>query len=270
MATDNAGNDDTRQRRLRRRPDGAHHRAFSWPGAAATGWWNASTGAPTATFACSIDTSGVASCSGAFTFGEGADQSTTGTTTDNAGNSASADVTGIDVDLTGPVNVVFTGGGLVDGGQYAYLFVPAGPTGCASSDAGGGAGGEPAGPETASLDAQPVGPAGTKRYAYWPPSTSPPPVNTTFTGPVRSTSIPVTSADAEFPALSVDVPVVDWSAPSPKVNAPLQLATPEVSSEHANVAVGAPVEAFHQPERPAPGQLKARSWAPSGRRRSPR
>ena len=105
------------------------------PAPAASGWWNASTGAPTATFACSDGTSGVASCSSAFTFGEGADQSTTGAATDAAGNSASADVTGIDVDLTGPVNVVFTGGGLVDGGQYAYLFVPAGPTGCASSDA---------------------------------------------------------------------------------------------------------------------------------------
>jgi hypothetical protein len=92
-------------------------------------------GAPTATFACSDDTSGVASCSDPFAFGEGVDQSTTGTATDAAGNSSTADVTNIDVDLTGPVVAGFVGTELVGGGQYAYLFVPAGPTGCTATDA---------------------------------------------------------------------------------------------------------------------------------------
>jgi hypothetical protein len=105
------------------------------PVPAGTGWWNASTGAPTATFSCSDDGSGVATCSDPFAFGEGAGQSTTGTATDLAGNSSAADVSGIDVDLTGPVDVAFVGGGLVDEGEYAFLFVPAGPTGCAATDA---------------------------------------------------------------------------------------------------------------------------------------
>ena len=134
-ATDGAGNNDTDAAGFDVDQTAPSIVPSVGPAPAASGWWNATTGAPTATFACADDTSGVASCSGPFTFGEGADQSATGTATDTAGNSASAGVTGIDVDLSGPVNVVFTGGGLVDGGQYAYLFVPAGPTGCASSDA---------------------------------------------------------------------------------------------------------------------------------------
>lgn len=135
VATDGAGNDDTDSSGFDVDQTAPSVVPAVGPAPAASGWWNASTGAPTATFACSDGTSGVATCGNPFTFGEGADQSTTGVATDAAGNSASADVTGIDVDLAGPVNVVFTGGGLVDGGQYAYLFVPAGPTGCASSDA---------------------------------------------------------------------------------------------------------------------------------------
>jgi hypothetical protein len=135
VATDGAGNDDTDSAGFDVDQTAPSIAPTVDPPPAASGWWNAATGAPTATFACADATSGVASCSSPFTFGEGADQSTTGTATDVAGNAASASVTGIDVDLTAPVVATFDGGGLLDGGQYAYLFVPAGPTGCTASDA---------------------------------------------------------------------------------------------------------------------------------------
>jgi hypothetical protein len=71
----------------------------------AAGWYRAPV---TVTFTCSDALSGVASCSSPVTLGEGADQSASGTATDAAGNSASASVSGIDVDLTDPV-VAFAG-----------------------------------------------------------------------------------------------------------------------------------------------------------------
>src|SRR6185295_13812087 len=108
------------------------------PDAAGTGWWNASTGAPTVTWTCSDATSGVGSCSAPSTFGEGSGQNRTGTAQDGAGNSATASVSGVDVDLTPPSSIAFLGGGLVNGGSYAYMFVPAGPTGCTASDVGSG------------------------------------------------------------------------------------------------------------------------------------
>lgn len=46
---------------------------------AASGWFNASTGAPVARFTCGDATSGIASCPAEYTFGEGEDQSHTGT-----------------------------------------------------------------------------------------------------------------------------------------------------------------------------------------------
>jgi hypothetical protein len=73
------------------------------PAAAPTGWWNIDTGAPTVSFTCSDDTSGLAgACPAAYIFGEGENQSYSGTIHDNAGNSASAGVSDIDVDLTAP------------------------------------------------------------------------------------------------------------------------------------------------------------------------
>ncbi|HTK45354.1 MAG TPA: PxKF domain-containing protein [Patescibacteria group bacterium] len=108
------------------------------PAAAGTGWWNASTGAPTVTWTCGDTTSGVVSCSAPSTFGEGAGQSATGTAVDTAGNVGTAGVSGVNVDLTAPSAVSFVGGGLVDGGSYAYLFVPEGPTGCTATDTGSG------------------------------------------------------------------------------------------------------------------------------------
>jgi hypothetical protein len=105
------------------------------PSAAGTGWWNASTGAPTATFSCSDAGSGVASCSPAHLFGEGAGQSATGLAVDVAGNGGSATVSNVNVDLTAPVSIAFTGGGLTNGGSYVFGSVPAGPAGCTASDA---------------------------------------------------------------------------------------------------------------------------------------
>lgn len=105
------------------------------PDASGTGWWNASTGAPTVSFSCDDATSGVASCSDQVVLGEGLDLGATGTATDVAGNSNAASVTGLDVDLTAPTSITFTGGGLADGGAYPFLFVPEGPTGCTASDA---------------------------------------------------------------------------------------------------------------------------------------
>lgn len=63
------------------------------------GWYNADV---TVTFTCSDATSGVATCSTPVTLGEGADQTVSGTATDLAGNSASATVSGINIDKTAP------------------------------------------------------------------------------------------------------------------------------------------------------------------------
>jgi len=101
----------------------------------ATGWWNIATGAPTVTYSCSDDGSGLASCSDPYLFGEGADQGDTGTATDLAGNSSSASVSNIDVDLSAPMSIDFTGGLVSNGGSYLFGSVPAGPTGCTASDA---------------------------------------------------------------------------------------------------------------------------------------
>jgi hypothetical protein len=98
---------------------------------AASGWFNASTGAPVAQFTCSDATSGIASCPADYTFGEGEDQSHTGTAYDNAGNSASATVSDVDVDLTPPT--LTWSDGPADGGSYYFGFVPAEPT-CTADD----------------------------------------------------------------------------------------------------------------------------------------
>jgi hypothetical protein len=53
-------------------------------------------------FTCSDSGSGIASCLGDTTLGQGADQSATGTATDNAGHTATDSVTGINVDKSAP------------------------------------------------------------------------------------------------------------------------------------------------------------------------
>ncbi len=71
--------------------------------AAPTGWYNIATGAPTATFSGNDGSgSGVASVSGPYLFGEGANLSATGTVTDVAGNATTQSFFDIFVDLTTP------------------------------------------------------------------------------------------------------------------------------------------------------------------------
>jgi hypothetical protein len=57
----------------------------------------------TVTFDCDDALSGVATCPDPTVLGEGANQSASGSATDNAGNSASDGVSGVDVDKTAPV-----------------------------------------------------------------------------------------------------------------------------------------------------------------------
>jgi large repetitive protein len=66
----------------------------------ARNWYNSDV---TVTFACGDSLSGVATCSAPTSLGEGANQSASGTATDNAGNSDSATVSGINVDKTAPL-----------------------------------------------------------------------------------------------------------------------------------------------------------------------
>jgi hypothetical protein len=83
-------------------------------------------------FDCADALSGVRSCEGDQTLGEGFDQSVTGTATDNVGHVATDTVSHINVDKT-PPSLEFVGGP-ADGANYYYGFVPAEPT-CAASDA---------------------------------------------------------------------------------------------------------------------------------------
>jgi hypothetical protein len=138
VAVDAAGNETTSDAEFRVDQTPPTVEATLTPSASGTGWWNAATGAPTVMFTCDDTGSGIASCPAASTLGEGTDQAATGTATDVAGNSTTATATGIDVDLTAPLDLGFTGTALVDGGTYPYLFVPVGPSGCVAEDAGSG------------------------------------------------------------------------------------------------------------------------------------
>jgi hypothetical protein len=133
-ATDGAGNDSTARARFdvdQTAPSIVS--SLSSDPDAVTGWWNLATGAPTVSYTCADGGSGVASCSSAHTFGEGADQTATGTAVDVAGNSNTASVSNVDVDLTAPGSIAFVGGGVANGGSYVFGSVPAGPTGCTAS-----------------------------------------------------------------------------------------------------------------------------------------
>ena len=72
------------------------------PNPATSGWYNAVTGAPTVHYECADSVSDVASCTADHTFGNGENQSHTGTVTDQAGHSATTSVNNIDVDLIAP------------------------------------------------------------------------------------------------------------------------------------------------------------------------
>jgi len=106
------------------------------PDVPASGWYNIDSGAPTVTYTCGDATAGIASCPVAYTFGEGENQSHSGTAYDNAGNSASDGVTDVDVDLTAPT--ITWNNGPVGGGSYYFGFVPAEPT-CTADDSLSGA-----------------------------------------------------------------------------------------------------------------------------------
>ena len=92
------------------------------------GWNN---GPVTVEFACTDALSGVDACTATQILAtEGADQSTDGNAADHAGNTASASVTGINIDLT-PPTVAITG--VTNGAIYDLNSVPA--AGCSTSDA---------------------------------------------------------------------------------------------------------------------------------------
>jgi hypothetical protein len=97
------------------------------PSANANGWSNT----PVAvSFVCTDAMAGVASCPGQQTLStQGANQTASGTATDNAGNAATASVTGISIDLT-PPQVAVTG--VENGKVYPQGSVPA--AGCTTSD----------------------------------------------------------------------------------------------------------------------------------------
>jgi hypothetical protein len=97
------------------------------PAANSYGWHNSPV---LVSFTCNDATSGIATCTSPQTLDEGANRSVNGTVTDNAGNSANTQVTGINVDLTGPVvNVT----GVNNGATYTLGAVPA--AGCVTTDA---------------------------------------------------------------------------------------------------------------------------------------
>jgi hypothetical protein len=84
-------------------------------------------------YTCSDDTSGMDTCGPDATLSsEGANQSSTGTATDNAGNTASTTVNNINIDKTNPL--VSLVGGPANGSSHYFGFVPSAPT-CTASDA---------------------------------------------------------------------------------------------------------------------------------------
>jgi hypothetical protein len=103
------------------------------PGPNTFGWNN---GSVTVSYSCNDPTSGVTSCGPNATLSsEGANQSSTGNATDEAGNTASTTVSGINIDKTAPTAIAFQGGSLNDGGSYDFNSVPSGPTGCSADGA---------------------------------------------------------------------------------------------------------------------------------------
>jgi len=98
-ATDNAGNTATDPAKVSIDKTAPTISATRAPAANANGWNNTDV---TVTFACADPLSGIDSCPGDQTFGEGGNQTASGTATDAAGNNSSASITGINVDKTDP------------------------------------------------------------------------------------------------------------------------------------------------------------------------
>jgi hypothetical protein len=98
------------------------------PAANPLGWNNSNV---TVSFSCADGLSGIDTCEAAHTLNsDGASQSVTGQAKDNAGNQASATVSGINIDKTKPVVAV---SGVSSGATYVLGSVPA--AGCSTSDA---------------------------------------------------------------------------------------------------------------------------------------
>lgn len=98
------------------------------PAANAAGWNNVDV---TVAWACADTLSGTTDPGGSAVLGEGADQSVTATCTDLAGNSATDEVTDVDVDQTAP-EVSWTSP-IADGSSYYFGSVPDSPT-CSATD----------------------------------------------------------------------------------------------------------------------------------------
>ncbi|WP_350275674.1 PxKF domain-containing protein [Kribbella sp. HUAS MG21] len=99
-ATDNAGNSATDTAFVSIDKTAPSVVASKDRAANSAGWYDADV---TVSFACADALSGVASCPAPKVLGEGANQSATGSGTDNAGNTDSASVVGVNVDKTAPV-----------------------------------------------------------------------------------------------------------------------------------------------------------------------
>lgn len=129
FATDAAGNSEAPNRatvRIDRTPPTID--ASRAPAANAAGWHN---GAVTVSFTCADALSGVDTCAASQVLNaEGANQSAAGDAADVAGNTATASIGAINIDLTPPV-VAITG--VTDGAIYDLNNVPA--AGCSTSDA---------------------------------------------------------------------------------------------------------------------------------------
>jgi hypothetical protein len=103
------------------------------PGPNGNGWNNTSV---TIDFEGTDLVSGVASCDADVVLGsEGVGQTATGSCSDNAGNTASATASGINIDLTNPTVSLL--GGPASGSSHYFGSVPAAPT-CSASDSPSG------------------------------------------------------------------------------------------------------------------------------------
>jgi microsomal dipeptidase-like Zn-dependent dipeptidase len=128
FATDNAGNVEPSKTATVLIDKTAPTIAASRTPANAAGWNNT---AVTVNFTCADALSGVASCTQPQTLSaEGASQSSSGEAVDNAGNTATTSLSGIDIDLTAPAVAI---AGIADGATYDLGSVP--QAGCTTSDA---------------------------------------------------------------------------------------------------------------------------------------
>jgi hypothetical protein len=100
----------------------------------AAGWY---TGPVTVHFTCSDTLSTIDNCPSNVTLSSnGVNQSVSGTATDNAGNTATATVSGINIDATGPVITISGVANVGDGGTYTLGAVPA--ASCTATDSTSG------------------------------------------------------------------------------------------------------------------------------------